>query len=616
MESALWNIGRKTHMKIRIVNKIIALLRKMLNFYSNMRIAWKFTCAYFIILALPIIGTGIFINYSTIKSFTHQSELLAKQSLLQKREVINQKIESIEKTSISISQNPQILKYLEEPFENNYQGYENYFYFFSPLFESYIIQNKHIFGAMLYIDNPSFPHSWNNIYHLNSVEGSEEYRAFLSDGRTLQKWNTIHDTEVQIYAKARVKERVFSLSRKLISFSDKKHMGILKIEISEKELFDNLKIDNDNKEYYFVFDDAGNIVSETTYNQIPEEYKTEIVSILKEEQELNDIFEFGKEKHIVCSIPIERIGCNLVGITPLENYMGDNSNYTTIIIVVIFVALLIFGVLIYFVSNQLTRRLKILVRGLKSVRDSNINIKLPTGSRDEFGELAENFNHMTNRIHELIERVYKAQIVEKELELKALEAQINPHFLYNTLSTISWMARKVNADNIEDLAFLLSKFYRLVLSKGNSIISVKDEIELLNAYVEIEKTRFNNLFEVVFDLDKEALNYNMIKIILQPIAENAINHGIAPKGYKGTMIVKLRQDDDNLYFSIIDDGVGISRSVLQSIYKSEIKKERVSGYAIQNVRDRINAVYGEKGHISIFSRPGIGCSVTIVIPKL
>ena len=107
----------------------------------------------------------------------------------------------------------------------------------------------------------------------------------------------------------------------------------------------------------------------------------------------------------------------------------------------------------------------------------------------------------------------------------------------------------------------------------------------------------------------------MIKIILQPIAENAINHGIAPKGSKGTMIVKLKQDDENLYFSIIDDGVGISRNILQRIHKGEIKKERESGYAIQNVRERINAVYGEKGYINIYSKPGIGCSVMIVITK-
>ncbi len=602
-------------MRIRIRDDIIALFKRVLSFFRNMRIAWKITWAYFIILALPIIGTGMFINHITTKSFIHQSELLARQSLLQKRELINQKMKDIERTSISIAQNPQILKYLQDPFENNRRGYENYFYFFAPVFESYIIQNKYIFSTMLYIKNLSFPNAWNNIYHITAIEDDEEYSTFLEDRGALQKWNILHDTKMQRYSRFMVKERVFSLSRKMISFVDKECIGILEIEISEKELFENLVNGNDLIEYYLVFDDRGNVVSENAYDQLPERFKSSFISTINGIEELNGVFEFEKEKMIVWSIPLERIGCYLVGITPLKNYMGNGPNYTTIIIIVVFVALIIFGVLIYFVSNQLTRRLKILVNGLKSVRNNNINIKLPIGNRDEFGELAVSFNHITDRIHKLIERVYKAQIVEKESELKALEAQINPHFLYNTLSTITWMARKVEAQNIEHLAFMLSKFYRLVLSKGNSIITVKDEIDLLKAYVEIEKTRYDNIFQVKYDLDREALDYRIIKIILQPIAENAINHGIAPKGYKGTMIVRLKQDSENLYFSIIDDGVGINKNVLHSIYKGEIVKKRDSGYAIQNVMERLNAVYGKKAHISIFSRPGIGCSVTIVIPK-
>lgn len=611
MESVRWNTGRSLIMAVKMKDSLTRVFKKI----SDMRIAWKFTCAYFIILALPIIGTGIFINHTTTKSFIHQSELLARQSLLQKREIINQKIQSIERTSISIAQNPQILNFLEEPFENNRRGYENYFYFFSPVYESYIIQNKYIYGTMLYINNKTFPNSWNSIYHIDAKEDDEEYMAFLEDENILQKWDSIHDTEKEIYSRHTIKEKVFSLSRKLISFVDKKLIGVLVIEITERELFENLTSNNGMNEYYLVFDDKGNLVSESTYRNLPDKYKTSFIPALKDGNEINGVTEFDNEKFIVWSIPLERIGYSLVGIIPLKNYMGNMPNYTVIIIIVIIAALIVFGVLIYFVSDKLTERLKILLKGLKSVRDENINIKLPVENHDEFGELAVNFNHMTDRIHELIERVYKAQIVEKESELKALEAQINPHFLYNTLSTISWMARKVNAGNIEELAFMLSKFYRLVLSKGNSIITVRDEIELLKAYIEIEKTRFDNLFNVKYELDNEALDYRMIKIILQPIAENAINHGIAPKGYTGTLIVRLKHDEKNLYFSIIDDGVGISRNVLQSIYKSEIAKKRESGYAIQNVMERINAVYEDKGHISIFSRPGIGCSVTITIPK-
>jgi len=598
----------------KIRSRVIVFYRKILSMYNNMRIAWKFTWAYFIIIALPIIGTGIFINYTTIRSFKYQAELLARQSLFQKREVINQKIESIEKTAISISQNPLILKYLEDPFENTYKDFDNYINFFAPAYESYIIQNKNIYATTLYIDNPTFPVYFNNIYNLHLFEENDEYRELMEDSQKLQKWSIIHDSNDGIYPKTG-RERVFSLLRKLISFSNKRSIGILEIEIAEKELFGNLQTDDDVKEYYLVFDENGNIVSETAYSQFPENLRNKIIPLLHSQQELNGIIKSEKEELIVRSVSLDQIRCNLVGIFPLKNYIGNSPNYTVIIIAVVFAALFIFGVIIYFVSNQLTRRLKILLKGLKSVRYDNINIQLPVTSRDEFGELAENFNHMTNRIHELIERVFKAQILEKEMELKALEAQINPHFLYNTLSTISWMARKVNAENIENLTFLLSKFYRLVLSKGNSIITVRDEIELLKAYIEIEKTRFDNLFRVSYDLDDEALNYEMIKIILQPIAENAINHGIAPKGYKGTLVIKLRQDNENLYFSIIDDGVGIRKDVLQRIDKGDIKKERESGYAIKNVRDRINAVYGEKGSISIFSRPGIGCSVRIAIPK-
>jgi len=406
-------------MAVKMKDSLTRVFKKI----SDMRIAWKFTCAYFIILALPIIGTGIFINHTTTKSFIHQSELLARQSLLQKREIINQKIQSIERTSISIAQNPQILNFLEEPFENNRRGYENYFYFFSPVYESYIIQNKYIYGTMLYINNKTFPNSWNSIYHIDAKEDDEEYMVFLEDENILQKWDSIHDTEKEIYSRHTIKEKVFSLSRKLISFVDKKLIGVLVIEITERELFENLTSNNGMNEYYLVFDDKGNLVSESTYRNLPDKYKTSFIPALKDGNEINGVTEFDNEKFIVWSIPLERIGYSLVGIIPLKNYMGNMPNYTVIIIIVIIAALIVFGVLIYFVSDKLTERLKILLKGLKSVRDENINIKLPVENHDEFGELAVNFNHMTDRIHELIERVYKAQIVEKESELKPFKVK-------------------------------------------------------------------------------------------------------------------------------------------------------------------------------------------------
>ncbi len=590
------------------------IYKRLLNFFKNMHVVWKFTLAYFIIIALPVIGTGLYINDSTNKAVTHQAGLLAKQSLMQKREIINQKIESIERTSISIAYNPQILKYVEDTFKYDYQGYEEYNFTFSPLFGSYIMQNKNIYDTMLYLDNSTFPDGWNNIYQLSDIRGDEWYSKLLDDNMALRRWSPVHDSKTKKITGNIGRDQVLSLCQKLISFNDKSCIGLLEIEISEKVLFENLAGEKNQGEYYLVFDAKGDIVSHNSYKFLPEKYKSEVVPDISRE-EINGVFTLGNEELMVYSIPLINIDCRLVGIIPLESFLKTDANYTLIIACVIIAALLMFGVIIYLVTKRLTRRLKLLVKGLKSVRDENINIKMPVDNHDEFGELTESFNHMTDRIHSLIERVYKAQITEKESELKALEAQINPHFLYNTLSTISWMARKVKADNIDHLSLQLSQFYRLVLSKGKSVITVEDEINLLKAYVEIEKIRFENMLHVEYDIDEKALSYTMIKIILQPIAENTINHGILPKEYRGTMIVKLRQDEENLYFTIIDDGIGMSRSTLESIKQGLIVKSRESGYAIHNIMERLKSVYGEKASISIASRPGIGCAVKIVIPK-
>lgn len=588
--------------------KLFKAYKRIYCFFRDMRLEWKLTCAYFIIIALPIVGTGLFINYTTTQSFINQSQLLMKQSLIQKREIINYKIDSIERTSIYITQNPQIIRYLDIPFENNYRSYENYYFTFCPLFESYIMQNQYIYNTILYVENTTFPDAWNGIYHMDRIKENERFRMLLEEDKKMEMWYPIHDSQDS-------KEKVFSFARKLISFSEMKVIGILEIEITEKLLFKDLYKDKKLVEYYLVLDDKGNVITTNLPSSFLNSLKVRRLLTQAKENVIDGVLEFENQRFIASTVPISRIGCSLVGISPLTTFMADNGDYRTMILVVIAISLILFGTIIHLVANRLTKRLKILVKALKSMRNDNINVKIPVVSHDEIGELAVSFNLMTDRIYELIERVYKAQIMEKEYELKALEAHINPHFLYNSLSTISWMARKINAENIDNMAFLLSKFYRLVLSKGNSVITVQDEINHLKAYVEIERTRFGDSFQVIYDVDPESLDCKMIKIILQPIVENSIKHGLAAKDYRGTIIVRVKQDREYLYLTVIDDGIGMDSQVLESLNRGEDLINSESGYGIRNIRERIKAIYGERGHIKILSRPGVGCTVNITIPK-
>jgi two-component system, sensor histidine kinase YesM len=586
--------------------------RKAIRRWRNLRIAWKFTLVYLGILALPIIVTGIFINVSATRSAIRQAGLLARQSMIQKKEAISQVARNAERTSGSVAYNPQVLKYIEDPFENNLRGYENYINSFAPFFNSTLIQNRDIYDTFLFIENKTFPDSWNNIFYVDSIENDAAYSGLLLDDSRASAWRPLHYSRTTKTTGDMGREKVFSHCQKLVSFGDKSFLGMLEIEIPERTLFESLLAGSSSVEYYLVLDEAGRIASEACLATLPARYM-DVVRSKAPGMTADGVVKIGGESMQVSSVLLDEIACRLVGIAPLRSYLGSGRDGALIAFIVC-VTLVLFGAIIHFVADRLTQRLKLLVEGLRTVQDGNINIKLSTGSRDEFGELAESFNHMTDRIHGLIEEVYKARITEKESELKALEAQINPHFLYNALSTLSWMARKVNAENIDNLAMQIAKFYRLVLSRGNSIIPVEDEIGLVKAYIEIEKTRFEDMFEVEYRLDPSAFGCRMIKLVLQPIVENAINHGLAPKGERGVLIIGLSREEDFIVFSIIDDGVGFDEGVLAMVNNEEMPREGKGGYAIYNVRERLRAVYGDRGRLHIESAPGLGCSVRIEIP--
>jgi two-component system sensor histidine kinase YesM len=220
---------------------------------------------------------------------------------------------------------------------------------------------------------------------------------------------------------------------------------------------------------------------------------------------------------------------------------------------------------------------------------------------------------MTGRMHDLVETVYKIQIMEREAELKALEAQVNPHFLYNTLATISWVARKANSTEIVEISNALAKFYRLVLSKGQTLIGIKDEIDMLKAYLYIQKFRFESMFDVVYQIDDNIYQYKIIKNILQPLVENALNHGIEPKRAHGTIQIKANWHGQQLILQIIDDGVGMDVDTLQNLKEGRAVQTSGSGYALKNIAERLKAYYSEGQSFEIFSKLGIGTVITIKV---
>jgi two-component system sensor histidine kinase YesM len=229
---------------------------------------------------------------------------------------------------------------------------------------------------------------------------------------------------------------------------------------------------------------------------------------------------------------------------------------------------------------------------MKRVEKGNFNISVEENWDGEIGVLYSSFNYMIKRINELIHEVYLSKIKEKDAELKALQAQINPHFLYNTLDTVNWLAVKHNAPEISKIVNSLASILRYSINKGNDVTTVDKELKHVESYITIQKIRFKDKFEVSFNIDKTILHYKTIKLILQPLVENAIIHGIETYEGKGKILINGYLGDGKIVFEVINNGNPIDLDVVNKLLDSP--SEDKDSYGIQNVNERIKLYYGEE----------------------
>ncbi|MGG1633358.1 sensor histidine kinase [Paenibacillus sp. NRS-1760] len=287
---------------------------------------------------------------------------------------------------------------------------------------------------------------------------------------------------------------------------------------------------------------------------------------------------------------------------------GSIINATLIVILACIVSLLI---IISIFSKTFIKRIFSLNAIMKRVEWGELDLQVQSEARDEIGELTNRFGKMLNRLNEQIDETYRSKIIQKEAELKALQSQINPHFLYNTLSFINWKALKNDAPEISHIVTSMSKFYRTALNQGNNIITVRNELENIKSYIEIIQVMGDYSFDVVYKIDEEVNEYSTINLILQPLAENAIKHGIKQKNNgKGLLYVSAWLDKGTINFAIEDNGPGMEKETIDTILTMQS-----TGYGLRNVNERLQLRFGTKYGISIQSRLGYGTVMTIVIPQ-
>lgn len=361
--------------------------------------------------------------------------------------------------------------------------------------------------------------------------------------------------------------------------------------------------------YCYIADKKGDIIYHPQQQLIYSGLKEEEYNYLKDGSHV--------EKDAIYSVrSLDNCEWKIIGVCYIDEMITNKVNHIMKTLSVIFLIVVLLTVLIIrFFSKLFSNPARELANAMQEFEKdtNNFEFKSIEGTA-EITSLTESFEHMVVQIKELVEKVRQEEITLRKTELKALQAQINPHFLYNTLDAIAWLCEEERHKDAVEMVNSLAKLFRISISRGHELITIEKEMQHAKSYLKIQNFRYKNQFTYSFDVDEECLNYLCNKITLQPIIENAIYHGIDRMVDEGKINIGIHQKGDKIIFTVEDNGVGMTEEQCEEILHKDAG-DRV-GIGIKNVNDRIKIYFGEEYGLTIQSELDEGTRVTISMPKI
>ncbi|MEV5025493.1 cache domain-containing sensor histidine kinase [Paenibacillus sp. LPE1-1-1.1] len=368
----------------------------------------------------------------------------------------------------------------------------------------------------------------------------------------------------------------------------------------------------------FLFNERGDLLSASTAAQLKAK---DVEQMTRDKKELfEESYRWGERVNyqgktlLIGATAIQNAAMRLVVVVPESDILKTIYHSRNRLIYIFLIIIPFVLPLSFFVAGSSTRRMRQLSRHMRKIKDGNFHAAQLTESRDEIGELIQTYNAMVQNIGKLMDETYHLGREVKNKELKALQAQINPHFLYNTLDLINIMAIESEEQDISMVVEELAVFYKLSLSNGREMITLENEIKHVEAYVHIQNMRFGGGIALSIELSDELKNCEVPKIILQPLVENAILHGIREKdSEQGIITVKAESKEGRLLLHIRDDGVGMDEKQMTGAMAGKSSK-RTGGFGVRNIQERIDLLFGADFGLSFASTVGEGTTVTIKLP--
>ena len=580
----------------------------------NMKLFQKFVLTYCILLIIPILIISSYAYAKLSNIITDNFLNSASESFEQSLDYMNYTVYKIFDTSNTIVVNNTVTDILIRDVET--YALTDQIYDFSKL-QSYLCSfenNLDIKKINLYINDGLIYSSENvSFFKASSLKNTKVEDCILrTNARFIwgPMWYLNEST---------VNDTLFLL--KSIKNPDdlSEDIGFLRIDFRKSIIQDIIdKINPLDDVFSFVINSDNKIIaSSRDLKDLYDNSSIDLELIKSAAQFSNQLTTFDDGKFYLQSAAIDKTDWYMVNVLPKSSILSTIKTQRNYLFIIVILTIIMAIILAAYLVKVINKRLFQVIDGMRQVPNGHLNNYIENDSSDEVGELIDNYNYMISKMSVLIDEQYKLGKEVKNAELKALQSQINPHFLYNTLDMINWMAHKNMNKEISIAVKNLAKFYKLSLNKGKDIVTIKDEVEHSKLYVNLQNMRYDNRITLITKLDESLMNCSIPKITFQPIIENSINHGILGRGMEnGSILISGYISQNNLIIQISDDGIGIEKEVLPLILKENNLQTKGSGYGLKNINQRIKLLYGESYGLSFTSNYGFGTTVEITLPVI
>jgi len=562
----------------------------------------KLWLSYMVLILMPLLCTGYFSYHASVRSLKEHTRQNLESTLEQMKVDIRFKLGSIENISDYLYRDAAFQRMLTAS-RSSYETYlagkrlDEYLY---PLVNLPTTTN----ALNLYVDNRYFPESYNVNMSLNPLAKGKSTNIFWLDRIRNEPWyegfgrwdNSFSWTQVgndADFGNLSFVRRLYNTNHVPFRF-EQAQIGLLRIIVPIHDLVKDIPFDRigTDSRFYLVGPD------ERVLYAGPGTNAADFAGLAE------------SSRHLRLETRIPEWDANVVVFVPIA-YMQESARQVGLITVwASIVSLVIFAGISVGFSRFFSLRIQTIVRIIQSFRDGEFHKRMKVRRGDEFAQISSAFNDMAETIDSLIKEMYVVNLRKTQAELQALQAQINPHFLYNTLSSISTLAQLGQTDRMHDMVLGLSDYYRLTLNEGEWLIPVEKELQQVQAYLELQRIKYRDRVRVHWEIDERVLPCMTVKIILQPFVENALEHGLYMDNRLNLRIAANRRESA-VEFLVADDGVGMAYAKAARLLDPSGASP---GYGIRNVDERIKLQFGSEYGVAIVSWRGAGTGVRIRIP--